>query len=332
MSDRAASRLADARVAAAHWAPDPQVSILGDGHIHDTYLLTCQDQQMVLQRLNEYVFRDAALVMAQTERLLACWSEQSNYLCPRLQLTTQGSRYLQAESGFWRAWTHLPGETGDPPQNPTQAYAAGLAFARLQSMLNGLPEPKLEPTIEGFLDLNYYLAEYETVAEMVGPERRRYIDSFRYLTEVLGPTQAHIHGDCKVDNLLFDQNGENVVAILDFDTAMYASRALDFGDLVRSISASRGGFELEMYTGCLQGFCDGGVALTVEEATNAPSYVTFMLGLRFLTDHMRGDFYFKTPSPGENLERADRQFALLSDLEEQRETLITRTMAVLAGR
>ena len=106
-------------------------------------------------------------------------------------------------------------------------------------------------------------------------------------------SNAIIHGDCKINNVLFDQQGERVLSVIDLDNNMSGHWAWDFGDLVRSVSFSRGGFDEEDYRACLLGFLAGRGSDRVvnEHLVSAPSYLAFMLGLRFLTDHLSGDIY-----------------------------------------
>lgn len=355
-----AESLTDQQVAeaAAHWLSGAVIAPLGAGHIHDTFLLQGQqhagllreqqppgqqvqaplsvETEIVLQRINEFVFNDPGQLMAQTSRLLACWSQQRDYQCPQLIPSLDGTSFVHLSSGYWRAWRRLAGVTVDPAQTPQQAYAAGLAFARLQCQLAHLPAPPLAPTIDHFLQLEYYLAQFDGVAHQADKELLAQIDAHRPLAtefKQAGSYFSHIHGDCKIDNLLFDPAAREVVAILDFDTAMSAPRALDFGDLIRSIALSRGRVEVAMFEAALRGFSDGGVGLTVDEALIAPRYVTFMLAVRFLTDHLQGDSYFKVASHGENLARAESQFDLLTGLSEQGEALasVARTICAEKG-
>lgn len=314
---RRSNKLREAGRVIEHWLPGAFVSTLGHGHIHDTYLAEARNTKLVIQRINHYVFSKPDLVMAQTERLLECWSLQNNYVCPRLVRTQEDKTSVRQGDNTWRAWHWLPGETIDPPENTAQVYAAAKAFALLQIQLSGLAGPALKPTIERFLDLSFYLAQFEKVATFANPSHRAVIHQHQDLQNSLGIAKAHIHGDCKVDNLLFAADRQSVVAILDFDTAMYGDRALDFGDLIRSVGVSCGRLDPDMYRAALAGFVQGGVGLTVNEAVAAPSYVTFMLAVRFLTDHLQGDVYFKTTHAGENEERANRQFRLLARLKDQ---------------
>ena len=105
---------------------------------------------------------------------------------------------------------------------------------------------------------------------------------------------------------------------------MSAHPALDLGDLVRSVSLSRQGFSLADYTALLRGFCDPevGVELAPEACVDAPMYVTLMLAVRFLTDHLQGDVYFRVQERGANLQRAQAQFEILRQMAEARTQML----------
>jgi Ser/Thr protein kinase RdoA (MazF antagonist) len=302
---------AEAREAISHWFATSKVEPLGAGHIHDTYLVRESDQRWVLQRVNQIVFTRPRQVMEQTQRLLECWGQQKVYAYPVFVANLSGETYVELDTGFWRLWSFLPGLTIEKPDSFQQARAAGLAFARLQVALQGLDAPRLGETIDNFLQLSHYLRAFESVEEKASTSSRKLIDAYRDIGRGLEEANCHIHGDCKIDNLLFAKDHTTVVAILDFDTAMYGHRAWDFGDLARSLATSRGGVDVDLYRGALTGFLEGGVKLTKAEAVAAPIYISLMLGIRFLTDHYSQAGYFKTTFPGENLRRAEFQFSLV---------------------
>ena len=144
----------------------------------------------------------------------------------------------------------------------------------------------------------------------------------RYESLTLAPA-ALIHGDCKIDNLLFDMQRSSVVAVLDLDTTMVGQWWWDFGDLVRSVAQSATGeVDQTLFDAAAAGFFSSGPAsVSLAEgglglALAAPAYMTYMLCVRFLTDHLAGDKYFRVTARGDNLKRAQGQFRLLQHLEE----------------
>lgn len=308
--------------AAALWFDEFELAPLGAGHIHDTYLMSAGDADWVLQRVNQAVFNDPELVMAQTQRLLARWQSQDRYTVPELAANKQNELGAWLDGEYWRVWKFVDNTmVVDPLRSPAQARAAGHAFAALQSSLADLPGEPFDDTIEGFLQLNYYLQAYDDVAGAAPAALQRLVERHRDLAGLLAARNAHIHGDCKINNLLFDASGARVVAVIDFDTAMYGHWAWDFGDLVRSVSHSRGGLDLDYFGACLQGFAEHQPLANVPDAVAAPGYVALMLGVRFLTDHLQGDVYFRVAEHGENLRRAEAQFQLF-------ETLVAQTAAL----
>jgi hypothetical protein len=305
-----------ASTAANLWFDEFELQPLGSGHIHDTRLVAAQGERFVLQCVNEFVFQDGDLVMRQTERLLAHLGSAYQFTIPRLHLSRKGQSSERLHGRLWRVWRYVENTTVvDPIRTTAQAHAAGQAFATLQQQLADLA-PRLQETIPGFLQLGHYLTQFDEVEALAPGPLKRIVSQHRHLADQFVDRNAHIHGDCKINNLLFDDTGSHVAAIIDFDTAMYGHWAWDFGDLVRSMFFSRGGVDLDLYRASLSGFLEG-CKPNDSRATQfvmAPQYVAFMLGVRFLTDHLCEDVYFKVKKHGENLQRANEQFALQDDM------------------
>jgi Ser/Thr protein kinase RdoA (MazF antagonist) len=231
----------------------------------------------------------------------------------------------------WRLWRFIESsKTCDPPQNREQIRQAAKAFGAYQRAMAGLEAKRLVETIPGFLSMTGYLRQFDQVlATATQTERAEampwiaVVQSHRQWPSALMQPNAVIHGDCKVNNLLFDAQGERVLSVIDLDNNMNGHWAWDFGDLVRSVAFSRGGVDAADYRACVQGFLSGrgSVPLGNEHLIAAPSYLAFMLGLRFLTDHLSGDRYFSVPQHGENLQRAKEQFALFQSFERSRASM-----------
>ena len=136
---------------------------------------------------------------------------------------------------------------------------------------------------------------------------------------------AHVHADCKVNNLLFNAQGTRVAAVIDLDTTMYGHWAWDFGDLMRSIAFSRGRADLVDYENAAEGFLLGlqkpVTEQTVQDMVQVPGHIAGMLGLRFLTDHLVGDVYFRVSEAGQNLQRAREQFALMEQFNDMAQAM-----------
>ena len=328
--------------AAAAWLESPGLAPLGNGHIHQTFLLSDQEKpadRYVLQCVNAAVYRDIDLLMQQTrmviERLSTASAFVAEYRLPELIPTRLGeSIFVQASDDVtysWRLWRFIEGsKTCDPPQNREQIRQAAKAFGAYQRATTGLEAEQLVETIPGFLSMAAYLRQFDQVlATATQAERAEAMpwialaQSHRQWPSALMQPNAVIHGDCKINNVLFDAQGERVLSVIDLDNNMNGHWAWDFGDLVRSVAFSRGGVDAADYRACVQGFLSGrgSVPLGNEHLIAAPSYLAFMLGLRFLTDHLSGDRYFSVPQHGDNLQRAKEQFALFQSFERSRASM-----------
>ena len=303
-------------VAAELWFAQSTQMPLGAGHIHHTYLVTTPDKRSyVLQQINDSVYLDVELLHEQTQRVIDHLRGHQDYAqryqVATLILSVNGSAYERLHGQIWRGWNYLqPSSVIDPPRTRLQIMQAARTFADFQRAVASLDPPALKPTIKGFLDWKFYRDQFEEVAHKAPPELLQLIDNVGNGRSMLEGANAYIHGDCKINNLLFDATGARTLAVIDLDNVMWGHWAWDFGDLVRSVSFSRSGFKLTDYQACAQGYLAGmpGRADDIEPLVQAPAHITLMLAMRFLTDHLRGDSYFKVSEAGENLRRAQQQF------------------------
>ena len=308
---------------------DAKLAPLGDGHIHDTVLVTRESgARLVLQRINEQVFVQPELVMGNLDRIRRLAEDCAPGLIPTLIPSPTGAAgWVDPAGHWWRLWQFVENSRSlSSTRDPVLARSAGFAFGRFQRMLESLGEPQLEPTIAGFLELSGYLDDFDVVvreveissevAELTGGGA--FIDQHRPLAERFPRGSTCIHGDCKINNLLFEVSGPDVVCVLDLDTVMQGHWAWDFGDLSRSLIMG-GGAAADLFAAVVAGFAVGSRRdLTIADLVEAPVYMAFTLGLRFLTDHLRGDRYFKIRRRGENLDRAREQFSLVQRLQSER--------------
>lgn len=337
-----ARKLDAAKLAAQAWFAAADVEPLGQGHIHQTYRLTDASQpngSYVLQQINDVVYQDIDLLTAQTRSVLGALTNNSSYAgqykVPELALTKQGLPLfklpIDGRTTCWRMWRFVEGSTTfDPPQNRQQIRLAAQAFGAYQRALEMLEPSKLKHTIPNFLHMSAYLAQFDTVLDSADlaeiTQAQLWIDlvqNHRRWPAELAVPNALIHGDCKINNALFDTAGSRVLAIIDLDNNMHGHWAWDFGDLVRSVTFSRGGFDLEDYQACVAGFRSGKAQqdLDGQSLIHAPAYLAYMLGLRFLTDHLDGDRYFSVPNHGDNLRRAQEQLALFQQFQTHASTM-----------
>jgi len=321
-----------ARALSGGWRLTAGLTPLGEGHINETLLVTVGPaERFVLQRISRTVFAEPARVMTNLVRVLEHLRHLGVALVPALVPTASGGwSFVDDAGGWWRLWRYVPGGRSlSRTTDPALCRSAGEAFGRFQRLLAGLPGPDLAPAIPGFLELDGYLRTFdaalsapgaaEAVAEACGG--MTFVEEHRALAGRFPRQHDLIHGDCKLNNLLFAAGSPDVLAVLDLDTVMSGHWAWDLGDLARSVllgvgvEAGETAAAVPALDALIGGFSEGsGRSTEVGTVIDATVYVAFMLGIRFLTDHLQGDRYFRVPHPGANLRRAREQFDLVRRL------------------
>ncbi len=321
------------------------VAPAGEGLINDSYRVDCGDRAFLLQRLNPRVFARPALVMENIQRV-------TGHLAPRMRRRYPGDwqrRVLQliptrdgkpahadATGHWWRVFRFVNDSLSyQRTPDAGTAYAAAEAFGAFIRDLADLPAPPLHETIAGFHDTP---ARLETLLRAMDEDRlNRAPACEKVLEQVLrhrelvhclqvpGLPVRTVHNDTKIDNILFDAAGRRTCCVVDLDTVMPGNPLHDFGDLVRSAAAvadnGRPRLDIELFDALLKGWLSGvGDALGEREKdliARSPQVITLELAMRFLTDHLEGDRYFKVQSTGQNLERSLEQLALLGSMQAQ---------------
>ena len=293
----------------AQWELTGSQVKLGKGLINDTY---CVDDRFVLQRINKQVFNHPVRVISNFQRVF-------NYiidLVPRIIPTVQGEHWFEDHSkDVWKCSVYYPSRNFQTLPDEL-VFGAGQAFGLLLQRLRNCTV-SLEPVLPNFHEFNHYLNELQQVARGTNEQLAHTLVA-RYRNVVNNKTPRSprqiIHGDCKVDNILFDLQCDKVVRIVDTDTLMWGYPIWDFGDLVRSIATGcvHANLRKERLHWVCTGFF-GQFSITekeVEDYAFAPAYMSMMLGVRFFTDHIRGNQYFRVNRVGENMDRATVQFEL----------------------
>ncbi len=303
----------------------------GAGHINRTWRVTTDTgARYVLQRINEQVFRDAAGVVCNTAAVTTHVRARDANLVPACIPTQTGSAAVENAEGVFRMLAYVEGRTGSAPPPLADATAAGLAFGRLQALLTDYDASQHVVPIVGFLDMATYRAAFDATLEhgdaarrdVAGPEIARIVAAVEVDSHgAVGP-QGMIHGDGKIDNVLF--HADCSATVIDLDTVMWGRRAWDFGDLVRSAAAHGAedapGLTLDLrrfralaegFVHGLGGLCDGDLRAAL---LDAPAHLALMLGTRFLTDFLSGDRYFKVADETHNLRRARAQLSLYDSM------------------
>lgn len=329
----------------------------GGGHVNDTFQLTFDQGGVrlhyVLQRINRNVFRKPEQVMENMDRvtrhLLArihAEKVETRKRTIRLLRTFANQPFVTDEHGdVWRAYIFVENARAyDVLETPEQAFKVAQAFGEFQCNLVDLPGSRLHETIPDFHNTPKRLETLRQVIrrDPVGRERRvrREIDFImKRADETKRLLQLHAegsiperitHNDTKVNNILIDDLTGDGICVIDLDTVMPGLSLYDFGDMVRAgtspaeedeVNLSKVGMRFDMYEALYRGFLSSaGSFLTEAERENLPfsgKLITFEIAIRFLTDYLEGDVYFKVKRPEHNLERCRNQLRMVESIEEQ---------------
>ncbi len=325
-----------------------EVTPLGNGHIHVTLAIRWRDEQgtiheSVVQRLNEHVFPDLDRVMSNMQRVTAHPGVEA--WVPPLLRTPEGEVLVRDSEGRrWRAFERVPGGTSyDMVSDPALAREGARAFAAFAFGLEDLGDPPLHDPLPGFHDTVSRLRRFEAVhrQDLVGRAASiaAEFEALSSRNELATALVRHdlplrvTHNDTKLNNVLFDSKGK-AVAVVDLDTVAPGLLAWDFGDLVRSATNTapedadadqRVAVDRTLFRALAEGWVEGaaGRMTEAEVATLVLSgqVMTFELALRFGTDWLEGDPYFRIKDEEHNLRRLRVQLDLLASMEESREEM-----------
>ena len=328
----------------------------GNGNINDTFLVTVDvpvNHQFVLQRINTQVFPHPQWVMDNmrtvTEHIhqqLQSKSIDRRWETPRVLLTQDGQDHVEDEVGsFWRAISFIAhAESLDFIQDIDHAREVGFALGRFHRLIQAIPATSLKDTLEGFHITPRYLEQYQTVLSTNPvprcPQVEYCLDVVRdrlSLASILEDAKYRgdlpvriMHGDPKVNNIMMDIATQKSISVIDLDTVKPGLIHYDIGDCLRSGCNHLGEeaensdsvtFDLGLCSGVLQGYLPEMHTILnpieYEYIFDAVRVITFELGLRFLTDHLAGNIYFKAKDDEHNLRRSIVQFRLMESLEAQ---------------
>jgi len=315
-------------------------------------------EHYIFQKINHFVFRDPEKLMSNFERITghirAKVEKMPGRNPDRETLNLARSRFgksyhLSSDGDFWRAYRYV----GDChiieiAKKPEQAFEAGRAFGCFQKLLADFPASSLHETIPFFHHTPRRFARFKEVLEQDSQKRAdgaseavAFVLRREPMTSVIaraledGSLPLRItHNDTKINNVLFDDRTEKAVCIIDLDTTMPGSALYDFGDMVRTTTSfaaedeedlARVKMEMDMFRALAAGYLEeAGDFLTEKELellVFSGRLITLTIGLRFLTDYLEGDVYFRIHRPGQNLDRARVQFALVKSMEDQEEEM-----------
>ncbi len=330
------------------------ITPFGSGHINDTYKVETAGGRFILQRVNHRIFKNV-------EGLTGNIVKVTQYISGKLAGTgsvMQVAGLLKSDSGkyfvnddegnYWRVMNFIEGSKSyDLVENDEIAFKGGKAYGHFVKLLSGFPVETLVETIPDFHNIDFRMDNFNNAlkADVAGRVEgvRGEIDFVEKRAEEMrkilqlgqtGEIPLRVtHNDTKINNVLFNDAGE-AICVIDLDTVMPGYIHYDFGDAIRTFTntanedekdLSRVSMNIEYYKAFTKGFLsETRQVLTETELKYLPfsaRVMTFIIGLRFLTDYLDGDVYYKTKYPEHNLTRARVQFRLIESMEEQSEAM-----------
>lgn len=328
-----------------------EVTQFGSGLINDTYKVRTAEAECpdyILQRINHNIFRDVDMLQSNIEavtghirkKLEAAGEGDIGRKVLNFIPTDSGKTYCRVGDQWWRMMVFIPNARTYETVNPKFSYFAGKAFGNFQSMLADLDKP-LGETIPDFHNMEFRLRQFhdalgENAAGRAG-EVKYYIDEIeKRAEEMCKAERLHregllpkriCHCDTKVNNMMFDDNGD-VLCVIDLDTVMPSYVFSDYGDFLRT-GANTGAeddrnldnvnFDMEIFEAFTKGYLESArsflLPVETENLPYAAALFPYMQCVRFLTDYLNGDTYYKIRYPEHNLVRTKAQFKLLQSVE-----------------
>ncbi|AYV34112.1 aminoglycoside phosphotransferase family protein [Erysipelothrix rhusiopathiae] len=326
--------------------------LYGNGHINDTYRVETLNDVYILQRINTHVFKKPELLMENIGRVTRFIQDKINKQggdSSRESLTLiptlDQSDYAVDEGGnYWRVYRFIQNTISyDLVLEVKDFYESGRAFGNFQYMLSDFPVSSLHSTIENF---HHTPRRFEQFKKAVSNdvmnrsrtceaeiqfilERESFMNTLWDLYDKGSLKLKVTHNDTKLNNVLLDADSGEGVCVIDLDTVMPGFALDDFGDSIRFGAStalederdlSKVHFDLDLYRAYVEGFVEGAngslTNLEIELFPVGAKMMTLECGMRFLTDYLEGDVYFKTTDSMHNLARTRTQLKLVSDMED----------------
>jgi hypothetical protein len=330
------------------WGAEPY----GSGHINDTYCVVFNQAgtpvRYIFQRINHNIFKRPAALMENVARVTAHLGRKiaGEAGASRRALTLIPARdgrpyYRDAAGNHWRVYYFIEkARTFDAVESAPQAFQAARAFGQFQKMLADLPAPRLHDTIPDFHHTPKRFSALEKAVEADLMNRAnsckaeidfalRHKNIAGLLLEAKLPERV-THNDTKFNNVMLDDATGEGICVIDLDTVMPGLALYDFGDMIRTTTSpakederdlSKVTMQFPMFEALVRGYLDSAADFLTPGEKKLLAFsgklITFEIGLRFLTDYLAGDVYFKIHRDGHNLDRCRTQFKLVESIESQ---------------
>lgn len=328
------------------------VSILGEGNIHETFLIKTigsENPDYLLQHKNKQVFKDVPAMMNNISRVCSHikTKNETRGLDPfryglSLIPTLSNELYFQDEKGeYWAMCLYIKDSVSySNPVNYEMAVWGGQGTGDFHKLLSDFTQP-LTDILPGYHNMRFRYEQWDAVINNLSGSRKSefsreidWIDSrreemmdFRLLFESQKIPVRVAHNDAKLLNILFDKSGK-VLCLIDLDTVLYGSILYDYGDAIRSytncgaeddVNTSNVKINLPYFEAFTKGYLSETSSfisqIEVESLAFAAKYITFEQLLRFLMDYLDGNRYYRINHPEHNMQRSRAQYALLLEME-----------------
>ncbi len=322
------------------------ITPLGNGLINDTLKVVTPDKAYVLQRINHSIFKDVDLLQHNIEVVTNHIREKGHTSLEFIQNKENGKTYYKDDEGnYWRVSLFINDSVTYEAVNPEYSEKAGRAFGEFEAMLVDVPE-QLGETIPDFHNMSLRLSQIREAVQADPAHRVSEVKELLELVEKYGDEickadrlyaegklpKRICHCDTKVNNMLFNKNGD-FLCVIDLDTVMPSFVFSDFGDFMRTAAnpvaedspeLDKVDVKMDIFKAFAKGYLEGAKSfITPIEKENLPYAVrlfAFMQCVRFLCDYINGDTYYKIQYPEHNLVRAKNQMQLfLSATKKEKE-------------
>jgi hypothetical protein len=324
------------------------IQSLGNGLIHHTYKVRNESigNSIVLQAINRSIFKAPEDILYNYNIIFRWLEKQKNKVSIPRPLNAQDGElcWVDDEKNYWRANQFIDYSYSPlTPENEKAAYTVAKCFADFTSSLAGLDAQQLKPIIPDFHNLSLRYKQLEdsiakasidrllksthVIAEL--RQRNKLVLWYESISGTAAYPERVMHHDCKISNILFSRETGEVICPVDLDTVMPGKFFSDVGDMIRSMSCSvdenstqweRIDILPSFYRNIIQGYLDGAGDIFTDKEKKEIHYsglvMIYMQSVRFLTDYLNNDIYYKITDPEQNLNRALNQLILLEKLED----------------
>lgn len=312
-----------------------------------------RNRQFILQRINHNVFKDPEGLMRNIksvtlhlrQKIVESGGDPKRETLNLIPTTNGGDFFKSTEGDYWRAYVFIENaRTYEIVENLNHVYCAAQAFGKFQSLMSDFPPDLLTETIPGFHNTP---KRYSTFIGAVEKDTQNLAASsqpeIKFVTQRVDATSRLLdlyeegklperitHNDTKFNNVMIDDATGSGVCVIDLDTVMPGLALYDFGDAIRSMAnpaaedeqdLSKVQFDMSVFDRYTDGYLQTAKKflnpLEIEQLPFSAILMTLENGMRFLTDHLQGDVYFKTHRKDHNLDRCRTQFKLVADMEKQ---------------